>query len=76
MSRARASRTAWRAAIVAVLLLTSIIPVSAASPSVSVVTTATPTSVTVGKAIGYIVNVANEGGNTLNRAGVQPAAGR
>ena len=55
-----------RAAIVAVMLLTSIVPASAASPEVSVVTTASPTSVTVGNAIGYIVNVANEGGNTLN----------
>ena len=66
MSRARVSRTAVRAAIFSVMLLTSIIPVSAASPSVSVVTTASPTSVTIGNAIGYIVNVANDGGNTLN----------
>lgn len=66
MFRARASRLPARAALVLSLLLTSAMPAAAASPDVSVETTATPTSVTVGHAIGYIVNVANDGGNTLN----------
>jgi hypothetical protein len=62
----RASHLPTRAALALALLLTTAIPAAAASPDVSVVTTATPTSVTVGHAIGYIVNVANDGGNTLN----------
>lgn len=66
MVRSRASRLSTRAALVAVLLLTTVAPVSGASPKVSVVTTATPTSVTVGHAIGYVVNVSNDSTNTLN----------
>ena len=66
MVHPRASRAFTQAAVVAVLLLTIVAPVSGASPDVSVITTATPTSVTVGHAIGYVVNVANDGGTTLN----------
>jgi hypothetical protein len=66
MVRSRASRLPVRAALAAVLLLTTIAPVSGASPQVSVITTATPTSVTVDHAIGYVVNVSNDSTNTLN----------
>lgn len=66
MFRARASRIPARVALAAVLLMTIVTPVSGGSPLVSVVTTASPTSVTVDHAIGYIVNVANNGQNTLN----------
>lgn len=79
MFRARASHLPARAALVLILLLTSAIPAAAANPDVSVETTATPTSVTVGHAIGYIVNVANDGRNTLNHvtltAEIQTQAG-
>jgi hypothetical protein len=68
MFSARAFRIPTRAALVGILLATSIAPVSGGSPTVTVTTTASPTSVTVDHAIGYIVKVANEGNNTLNHA--------
>ncbi|MDQ3691439.1 MAG: hypothetical protein M3406_15700 [Chloroflexota bacterium] len=68
MYSARAFRIPTRAALVGILLATSIAPVSGGSPTVTVTTTASPTSVTVDHAIGYIVKVANEGANTLNHA--------
>ncbi len=68
MFPARALRLATRVALIGILLVTSITPVSGGSPAVTVTTTASPTSVTVDHAIGYIVKVANEGTNTLNHA--------
>jgi hypothetical protein len=66
MSRTRASRLSVRAALVAVFVLTSALPASAASPTVSVTTTASPLTVTVGLPIAYVVNVSNDSRNTLN----------
>ncbi len=68
MFPARAFRLPTRVSLIGILLATSITPVSGGSPTVTVTTTASPTSVTVDHAIGYIVKVANEGRNTLNRA--------
>ena len=69
MSRARASRVAARAAILFVLLLTSIIPVSAAY-NVQFTVASSPFVVTVGLPVAYPVTVTNGGGNTLNHVTV------
>lgn len=66
MSRTRASRLSVHAALVAVFVLTSALPASAASPMVAVTTNASPFTVTVGLPIAYVVNVTNNSTNTLN----------
>lgn len=65
MSRTRASRLPARAALVASLLLTLAAPAGAASPDVTVTTSASPLQVTVGLPIAYVVNVTNNSNNTL-----------
>jgi hypothetical protein len=66
MFRARASRAAWRGAIVTLFLLTTVIPASAASPQIMVDSSASPAGVTVGKVIAYVIDVTNMSTNTLN----------
>jgi hypothetical protein len=66
MVRARASRLAWRAALAATLVLTTVVPATAASPDVKVETTSSPTSVTVGLVVAYPITVTNMSGQTLN----------
>ena len=69
MSRARASRVAARAAILSVLLLTSVLPASAAY-NVQFTVASSPFVVTVGLPVAYPVTVTNSGGNTLNHVTV------
>ena len=70
MSRARASRPSARAALVAIFLLASAVPASAAGPGVVVTTTASPVQVTVGRPIAYVITVTNNTNNVLKYAGI------
>ena len=70
MSRARASRPSARAALVAILLLATAVPASAAGPGVVVDPTASPVQVTVGMPIAYVIRVTNNTNNTLKYAGI------
>jgi hypothetical protein len=66
MVRARASRLAWRVALASALVLTTVVPATAASPDVVITTTSSPTSVTVGLVVAYPITVTNMSGRTLN----------
>ena len=69
MSRARASRVAARVAILSVLLLTSVVPASAAY-NVQFTVASSPFVVTVGLPVAYPVTITNSGGNILNHVTV------
>jgi hypothetical protein len=72
MSRSRASRLSARAALVAALLITSVIPTSAAY-NVAFTTSSSPFVVTAGLPVAYPVTVMNSGGNILNHVTVTGA---
>ena len=68
--RSRASRSPARAALVAILLLATAVPASAAGPDVVVETAASPVRVTVGLPVAYVITVTNNTNNTLKYAAV------
>ena len=69
MFRSRASRFSARAAVVAALVLTSVVPASAAY-NVQFTVASSPFVVTVGLPVAYPVTVTNSGGNILNHVTV------